>query len=992
MKKIFYIWLLLLQCTWLHAQLSGIRVAKNPAISQLPVSAISCTFEDSEGYMWYGTVDGLCRDDGYNVHVFRSDFRTPGQMDINSVLCIVEAKDGRIWFGTQKGVYILDKQTYGIQKIGLKELQEKPVGLMATRKNGDVWIACDNSLYELDGKGKLRKLHHMSSYITSLYENRQGDFYYSTWNGDFYRKDVNGKEELLSKQMSVKSMCEDRHTGCYWLLTGGPAVWYFNPKTKTEATRFQMQQVPTNLNTALFREVLQDPKYHYLWILGNDNIIALKPVEKGKLNSVGNGKLNSVGNGKLEQVSTDGLFSAEKKILSHIYQSRDGNIWVSAFDHYSFIINFKGSDIQAYSWQTLLQATGFHPSIVTLCKDDGGAFWYYQEAYGLFLYDPQQGGLPIDYRRCPAVANLPLYTVPYLVKSHQHNAIWAMTPGTLVMKLRREGQQIFLDKQIDLAQVSKTSGVCEVIFEDNQQNLWIGTMNGVFMYSSQTHRVVCISEKIGDVSDFTQSADGYIWCSVRNKGICRISPSGKWNLYPHQKDFLTLDVTTDGTLWASTGEGQVLSFSTANPAEYKDYTLQAGLNGDMVDHVKVDRFNHLWIVTPQTIREFNPKNGAVRVYTTSDDNIEQHRFLPRAVFRDPQSGDMFFGGIPGMISFKTSLGLESIPKNVRPRITDVKVMGKSIWLDPQRKKTSNGIDIEPDEQNITIEFSSLDFRNHSRICYAYRLKGVDKDWVYLPVGKNAAIYNKVGKGDYVFEVKATDENGLWSKHVATFEIHRLPAWYETWWAYTLYLLLFIAALWQVIKRYKERVAEHNDQIIEENVVEGKKEYLTNVSKELVTPLLAIGTIASNMKAGDKSMEKKLGIIQDNVERLKGMMQNEMDSQLNATKIDERFIEKATRIVEEHLGSEKLDVVFLASELGMSRSTFSRKLKAVAKVTPLEFIRSIKMKHAAEMLKQKTATIQDVMYAVGYNDHKSFAQVFRDTFGVSPSEYQRDNKE
>ncbi len=989
MKKIFYILLLLLQCTWLHAQLSGVRVAKNPAISQLPVSAISYTFEDSEGYMWYGTVDGLCRDDGYNVHVFRSDYRTPGLMDINSVLCIAESKDSRIWFGTQKGVYILDKQTYGIQKIGIKKLQEKPVGLMATRKNGDVWIACDNSLYELDGKGNLRKLHHMSSYITTLYENRQGEFFYSTRNGEFYRKDAKGREMLLSKKMSVKSMCEDRHTGCYWLITGGSAVWYYNPKAKTEADRFRLLQVPASLNAALFREVLQDPKYHYLWLLGNDHISVLKPIVDGKG--------NLVGNGKLELVDTGGLFSPEKKILAHLYQSRDGNIWVSAFDHYSFIINFKGSDVRSYSYQPLLQATGFHPTIVTLCKDDGGAFWYYQESYGLFLYDPQQGALPIDYRMCPAVASLPLYTIPYLVKSHQHNAVWVMTPGTMVMKLRREGRQIFLEKQIDLSKVSKTSGACEVIFEDSKQNLWIGTMNGVFMYSAQTHRVVCISEKIGDVSDFTQSADGYIWCTVRNKGICRISPSGAWKLYSHQKDFLTLDVTTDGTLWASTGEGQLLAFSTANPTEYKDYTLQAGLNGDMVDHVKVDRFNHLWIVTPQTIREFNPKNGAVRVYTTQDEDIEQHRFLPRAVFRDPQSGDMYFGGIPGMISFKTSLGLESIPKDVRPRITDVKVMGKSIWLDPQRKKTLTSIDIEPDEQNITIEFSSLDFRNHSRICYAYRLKGVDKDWVYLPVGKNAAIYNKVGKGDYTFEVKATDENGLWSKHITTFEIHRLPAWWETWWAYTLYLLLFIAALWQIIKRYKERVAERNDQIIEENVTASKKEYLDNVSKELASPLTEITAIASLMQegqkagSGDKQMEKNLGIIQSNVNRLREKMQEEMTSQLDIVKIDERFIAKATKIVEEHLGSEKLDVVFLASELGMSRSTFSRKLKAVKSQTPLEFIRGIKMQHAAEMLKQKTATIQDVMFAVGYNDHKSFTQVFRDTYGVSPSEYQKNNR-
>lgn len=975
MKKILFL-LFLLYCNLCYAQLSEVRVNPIPAISQLPVSAISYIFEDSDGYMWYGTVDGLCRDDGYHVHVFRSDFHTPGLMDINSVLCIDEGKDKRIWFGTQKGVYILDKNTYAIRKIAQKELQNAPITLLKIRKNGDVWISCDNMLYEFDFDGKLRRRHQLSSFCTMLFEDRLENLYYATWNGEFYRKSGTGKEVLLDRHMSVKAMCEDQQTGNFWLLTGGSAVWHYSPQAKTASARFARQQLPAYMDTSLFKEVIQDPHYHYLWILCQDHILVFNPKQ---------------GN-RLEPVSTEGVFTPEKKIFSHIYQSRDGNIWISAFDHYSSVINFKGSDVNNYPFAPLVQATGFNPAIVTLCKDDDGAYWYYQEAYGLFLYDPQQGGMPIDYRKCPAVSHLPLYTIPYLIKSQQRNAIWVMTPYNLIMKLRREGQQIYLEKQLDLMKASKTAGNAEVIFEDRQQNLWIGTMNGIFLYRHHSQQLVCLSEKIGDVSDFCQSEDGNIWCTVRNRGICRISPSGKWKLYPHAKDFLTLDVTTDGTIWATTGEGQLLSFTSTDPSVYTDYTLKAGLNGDMVDHVKVDRFNHLWIMTPQSIREFNPKNGAVRVYSTGDNDIVQHRFLPRAVFRDPQSGEMYFGGIPGMFSFKTSQRLESIPQDVHTRITDVKVMGKSIWLDPQRKKTGNSIEISPDEQNITIEFSSLDFNNQARICYAYRLKGVDKDWVYLPTGKNAAIYNKVAKGDYTFEVKATDENGLWSKHIATFEIHRLPAWWETGWAYTFYAILAVLAIWQFIKRYKEKVEEHNDQIIEENVAEGKKEYLTQVSKEFVTPLQAIDTIANNIRNGDMMVEQKLGIIQDNVERLKGIMQDEMNSQLDATRLDERFVKKATKIVEENLGSDHLDVAFLSSEMGMSRSTFSRKMKAVLQQTPLEFIRSIKMKHAAEMLKQKTATIQDVMLAIGYNDHKSFTQVFRDTFGVSPSEYQRDNKE
>jgi AraC-like DNA-binding protein len=203
--------------------------------------------------------------------------------------------------------------------------------------------------------------------------------------------------------------------------------------------------------------------------------------------------------------------------------------------------------------------------------------------------------------------------------------------------------------------------------------------------------------------------------------------------------------------------------------------------------------------------------------------------------------------------------------------------------------------------------------------------------------------------------------------------------------------IFLIIIWQIIKRYKQLVEKNNDIIIQENIQAGKKDYFTNISQGLITPLMTISTIADNIQSSDTSTQKKMGIIQENVNRLKGMMQQEMKTQLHITKIDEHFIEKATKIVEQYLGDEKLDVVFLASELGMSRSTFSRKLKAVIHQTPLEFIRSIKMKHAAEMLKQKTASIQDVMQTIGYNDHKTFTQVFRDTFGMTPSEYQRDSK-
>ena len=101
----------------------NITITDIPTIDQLPVNAIHRVFRDSEGYMWYGTVNGLCRDDGYHVKVFRSDIDTPGLLEDNLVECIAEDKKGNIWFGTDKGAYILNKSDYSVHPIDPKRLK-----------------------------------------------------------------------------------------------------------------------------------------------------------------------------------------------------------------------------------------------------------------------------------------------------------------------------------------------------------------------------------------------------------------------------------------------------------------------------------------------------------------------------------------------------------------------------------------------------------------------------------------------------------------------------------------------------------------------------------------------------------------------------------------------------------------------------------------------------------------------------------------------------
>lgn len=254
--------------------------------------------------------------------------------------------------------------------------------------------------------------------------------------------------------------------------------------------------------------------------------------------------------------------------------------------------------------------------------------------------------------------------------------------------------------------------------------------------------------------------------------------------------------------------------------------------------------------------------------------------------------------------------------------------------------------------------------NRKRINYSYRLIGVDKDWIYLTEENNVANYNKLSKGEYTLEVRATDENGLWSEEVTRFTINRLPAWYETWYAYTLYIVLLALVIGVLLRMYFGWHKEKQERQMVENLLKAKQMQIEEDRR---------------VKADEKRHDS------ETAEPEKASHQEPTITPVRS--FDEEFLAKAAHIVEQNLANPELNVVFLASELGMSRSTFMRRIKAVTGQTPLDYIKSVKLKHAYAMLQDKTATIQDVMKAIGYSDRKTFTQSFKEAFNITPSEHQ-----
>ena len=222
-----------------------------------------------------------------------------------------------------------------------------------------------------------------------------------------------------------------------------------------------------------------------------------------------------------------------------------------------------------------------------------------------------------------------------------------------------------------------------------------------------------------------------------------------------------------------------------------------------------------------------------------------------------------------------SNGLERKASAVKTKITDIKLQGESLIFGDRKSSNSiNRIELHPDDQNLEISFSSLNHRYASKIRYAYRLIGVDKAWVYVEGGKNSAFYNHLSKGTYTFQVKATDENGLWSKEVTELTIRRLPAFYETWWAYLFYVLIVMGVSGYSLYLYLKRVDRKNNE----------------------------------MWADSKEMIK---------------MRIYLDSKVNLpepefVQLDKLLLEKAVKAVEDNLTEPDFDVTALADAMNMSR--------------------------------------------------------------------------
>jgi len=552
--------------------------------------------------------------------------------------------------------------------------------------------------------------------------------------------------------------------------------------------------------------------------------------------------------------------------------------------------------------------------VQSLYLDSNNILWVATDVGGVYYADVNQPNFKHYFYTDNSVPNFSETAVRAICKS-TNGDLWIGTRKSGIARLSKTDNRLTYFKHNAHDESSIAENRIRKIYRDKSGQLWFGTKNGIDRLIDNAGRFKhypAIDKQLVENSIFAIGEDNQdnLWIGTWMEGIARYDRANdRFISYTNRcPDYLKLIRTLlkDGktNLWIGT-EGNGLSYMKREILDGKErvsftqYIHKSqnpnSLSDDRVYSLCPDRFGFLWIGTGRGLNRFDPRTGKFlrfsdkrflangmifgilrdndhlwvshqlgltridcRTYETSDytnhDDLFNNEFSEDAYYRDPQTGECFFGGNLGYISFNPGT-VRTNPNPPKVVLTDLRISGKSVGVNQpfkghallhQPAYLTKTVTLNWEERNIELEFAALHFANPHNNTYSYRLAGFDKDWKNRDATNRIASYTNLPAGKYLFEVNAANSNSVWTKNPAVMEIIILPPWWKTWWAYLIYFLcasgLIYLAFKILLTRKNLYLQIQIERLKKEKAIELeelKSKFFTNISHELRTPLTLI---------------------------------------------------------------------------------------------------------------------------------------------------------
>ncbi len=869
----------------------SLMVRKLPITNQLPSNSVHRLFQDKEGYIWMGTSEGICRYDGYQVKTFRCDIYNPDRLTSNEIRCITEDFNHNIWIGTSEGLSILNKKNYNISPLPHELIRHREIRDILVASDSTIWVGIENFVVRYSKNFKvIGKYYHIdgdstsipNGGINSLFEDSYKNIWLLLWTEGLHKFNTTTNHFIpypkIGETNNPFKMFQDTQNN-YWIGTWNDGLYSFAPNSNSNNyyKTINVKSKDPNTNEKTFFSFTQDDDLKYIWAMSLSGLHAFAYNKDSELS----------------EVDLQHVFDNTNNIFSEIIKDNKGSLWIGAFSEGVFKVDFEEPILDNFPLNIVDKKKHISPSFTTLIEDTDGDIWANQNRFGLCIYDKVKN----QFNTYAEINVLKKYNdlknTNIISICGTDKEIWiSNTLNAKILKIAKNNQQIRIIGEEDLTLVTDGPGITQHLFTDKNGNIWIGTNYSLFVKDTKTGEIKLIQENFGSVSEITEDTNNNIWISTFNNGLYKIASSDdleKLSLHAVEntnisKHIQSIAADHSGKLWIGTKEGNLYCYNTTEN-KYIDKTLNCGLKGEAILDIVIDKYNHIWISTYKSIIEFNPSNNAYFTYNNCDES-QVNSFVKGACFLNDDSKRIYFAGNKGYTTYFPSEKLKLPPIQTNVTITDIKIQNESIYNTHNNNKFNKATSIltlSPDDKNIEIDFSALDYKNPQKIKYAYKLDGIDNDWIEAKKDRLFALYSQLKKGKYTFLVKSTDSHNLWNTNITKLTIIKNPSVFETNFAYFIYFSIITIVIFFLIRIILGRIklknhfkmAQFEKQKTEE-LTQTKLNYFTNITHDLLTPLTIISCIIDDIETTTSKYTSQFSSMRSNVVRLKRLLQQILD--------------------------------------------------------------------------------------------------------------------
>ena len=872
------------------------NISKSDGLSQTDIKAI---LQDQRGFLWFGTRNRLNRYDGHTIRVFDCVDQRSGKRN-NNISSLYEDSRRHLWVGPDKGVFVFDPTTerftfVSAQTQGGVQMVDW-VSAMDNDSEGNIWIVVPNQ-----GVFCMSKEQKLTLYTF----------------GNPSHPDYGGPQCL----------CIDG-TGRVWVGTNGNGVYLY----QKSGNRF-VQYLGDNEGSTLAGE-----NVYTMCDYGDELVLG---VHEGKLRRL-NKRRNAVSDfnapevhysiirdvkcyddllwvgtqrgvyiiderlGTTQHIEHDAMctYSLSDNQIGRIYRDREGGIWIGTNLGGVNYLPQKGMAFMRYVPLTK-PLTIASKRIREMAEDQQGNIWIGTEDAGVNIFDPKTG----QFRQLGKGLGSALSSDNTLSLMAMDGQMWVgyFKHGLDIIAQSGYGTRHYTAEALGLNDAS-----IYALCHDSQGRVWLGNGWGVYVAqpgSTQFRRM----DQFGFnyIFDLMEDSDHNIWVVTMGKGVFRYTPrTGVIKHFMHVEGDTTsissnsvsnVIETSRGEIWFSTDRGGVCRFNKQSET-FSTFSLAQGLPDDTGYKILEDKEGQLWFGTNNGLVRLNPATGQCQVYTTSH-GLPGNQFNYKSAL-STHDGIFYFGSSEGLISFNPYYNNKNtyVPPVYITRfmINNTEVLpGDEGSPLTQSLLDTRRITLRHDQSSIAFEFAALSYVMPSANQYAYKMDGVDKDWVQTDNNQSVS-YANLTPGHYVFHVKGANSDGVWCEHEASIEIVILPPWWKTVWAYLLYLAALGGLAWWLFRLYKNREmskATEAQRLFEaekeKELYQNKIDFFTSIAHEIRTPLTLINGPLENlldMDMADPEIKRNLNTMKRNTSDLMNLINQLLDfRKMDSNKMEMHFV-------------------------------------------------------------------------------------------------------